>query len=345
MSKYLITLTPAGKFFFGGDMTFSVEGDGKHNEDFSSYIIESNKFPQQTSLLGMLRFLILRNDGIAFDDATQKIKDKGRAKELIGGESFSVKESHTENSFGKIGSLSFCFLRKDGSNYFQLPLDNGMQVTFGNQKGYLNGIEVSIPDIPDYDSKKGTEHRYSDGVTTFEEDDIFEKDQRIGINRDIKNGKTEDDALFKQISYRLKENFCFAFTAEVDTDLTAYNKQIVSMGGDSSQFIFHAEKTECEPKLPLSDKIVLSSPAYLTQDEYSKACFAITETVAFRFLETSVNTESYNVLNKNITRSNKYNLYATGSVFYFNDDAKKDDFKEALEGKKEFRQIGYNQYQ
>ena len=63
-NKYKIELTPVDKFFFGGDMTFQV-GNAKSdfNERFSSYIIKSSYYPQQTSLLGMLRFLILRNAG------------------------------------------------------------------------------------------------------------------------------------------------------------------------------------------------------------------------------------------------------------------------------------------
>ena len=65
MSKtYLVTLKPIDKFFFGGDMTFAIPEGNKErkeaNRSFSSYIIRSMPFPQQTSLLGMLRFLLLR---------------------------------------------------------------------------------------------------------------------------------------------------------------------------------------------------------------------------------------------------------------------------------------------
>lgn len=79
--KYKITLTPVDKFFFGGDMTFQVGTNEKDsfNEQFSSYIIRSAMFPQQTSLLGMLRFLILRNSGEEiFKDG--RITDTGKGK-------------------------------------------------------------------------------------------------------------------------------------------------------------------------------------------------------------------------------------------------------------------------
>ena len=36
MSKYLISLTPVDKFFFGGEMTFPIEGKKDYNKKFSS---------------------------------------------------------------------------------------------------------------------------------------------------------------------------------------------------------------------------------------------------------------------------------------------------------------------
>ena len=61
MSKYIVSLTPLGKYFFGGDMTFKVSDKNDYNERYSSYVIQSGQFPQQTSLLGMMRFLLLSN--------------------------------------------------------------------------------------------------------------------------------------------------------------------------------------------------------------------------------------------------------------------------------------------
>ena len=71
MGKYKVTLTPLGKYFFGGDMTFRVEGKNDYNEQFGSYIIHSSRFLQQTSLLSMLRYLILSNSD-AFDADVRK---------------------------------------------------------------------------------------------------------------------------------------------------------------------------------------------------------------------------------------------------------------------------------
>ena len=105
-NRYLISLKPVGKFFFGGDMSFPVNGK---KSEYSSYIIKSNKFPQQTSLLGMLRFLVLRNDSSVFDAATQSITDRHAAAKLIGESSFV--QSGCKATYGVIKGISECFLQ------------------------------------------------------------------------------------------------------------------------------------------------------------------------------------------------------------------------------------------
>jgi hypothetical protein len=54
---------------------------------------------------------------------------------------------------------------------------------------------------------------------------------------------------------------------------------------------------------------------------------------------------TYHILNNELKRSERYELYAPGSIFFFDDDkVNKDAFIACLEAKKEFRQIGYNEY-
>ena len=83
MSKYLVKLLPLGKFFFGGDMAFKVNNK---ETAFSSYIIHSFMTPQQTSILGMMRFLILSkvNDKSVFSVERNCINDVEKANGLIG---------------------------------------------------------------------------------------------------------------------------------------------------------------------------------------------------------------------------------------------------------------------
>ena len=110
MSKYLITLTPIDKFYFGGETIFKVSSEKKpenmtaedrelktFDDTFGSYIVKSNFLPQQTSLLGMLRFLILSNNGDLFSNNRIKQGKHEEAANLIGERSFNLRNCYEIN--------------------------------------------------------------------------------------------------------------------------------------------------------------------------------------------------------------------------------------------------------
>lgn len=369
MSKYQITLTPVDKFFFGGDMTFSVglketqkkrdelsekeREDIKFNTQYSSYIIQSSRFPQQTSLLGMLRFLILRNAGDeVFKDG--QIVDKTKAKNLIGGQSFMV---NNDNDFKSIKHLSHVRIQrtKNGqtSDLEFAPIYKELDFNDASVGSY-NLHDVCIPSLSkdEYDAKKGLKTTLSDGKDEVNLSDVFTEDRRVGINRDIKTGKVDDGALFKQIAYRFNNkdaHYCFVFDAEVDDTVPfeSYCGQVVSVGGDNSQFVIGISKDGKSNNAikPLDKAVWLLSPTFLTRQEAKQSKFAITNLMPFRFLKSEVDkVKSYHILSKELVRSERYELYTPGSVFYFDDENQRQKFINAIESKKEFRQIGYNEY-
>lgn len=367
--NYTIELTPVDKFFFGGDMTFQV-GDKENNvfnTQFSSYIIQSNRFPQQTSLLGMLRFLILRNAGDSVFK-NNKIQDSAKAGELIGSKSFAVNVGN-RNEFGKIKNISHVRVRRDGEDLEFAPFSENDKLKMSELLGGKNSVDgtynlgyLKVPSLTDvqYDAKKGLPNCLYCGTRTYTMDDVFVEDRRVGIARNTKTGKTEDNALFKQISYRFKDfdektntyvKHCFVFDAEVEgCNLKAYDGHLVSLGGDNSLFVVHIDDYQLKSDNKSGNYIVLLSPAFLTRDDVrNNTVFAVTQLMPFRFLtdkngKEDDNNQSYHVLNSKLKRSERYELYAPGSVFYFKDVVQKQKFINALEGKKDFRQIGYNEY-
>lgn len=383
MSKYLIKLKPIGKYFFGGDMTFEVgdKNNKDYNSKYSSYIIESNKFPQQTSLLGMLRYLLLtKSDTTVFSVDENRITNKDNAAKIIGQASFSVTEDHKLASFGKITSIGPCFLlheysKEDGlvEEYFlSAPKDYQLIISFENSlKAYYNGNALKVPSI--YKVKKeqldGEENieivKYSSKVefdtiyikgngSAIKEDDIFIKDTRIGINKSYEGKTSHDDkGYYKQISYRLRDGFSFAFVAEVDFDLSECQNVLVSLGADSSEFSLSASLINDKYQTPHypdgitlvegAYRVILLSDSLLDAEDVKKACFTISESIPFRFLKTNVACENYNVLGGKVKRSTKkYYLYEKGSVFYFENEDSANDFVKLVKGKDEFHQIGYN---
>lgn len=359
MNKYLVKLTPLGKYFFGGDMTFkSDRKDGNDDEKYASYIIHSFKTPQQTSLLGMMRFLLLSNNAEAFDVNNNRIKDKDKADALIGEKSFCVSVGHEANNFGKIGRIGPCFLydKKAGEAYFRiLPPDWRVAFTDAPVKAVINGAEVELPEIwvekdgkkEAYTGKDGMDICYasSDKSHVLKEEGLFTEDSRIGIDKNEK-GKSDSSAFYKQISYRLEKGFCFAFEVETEVDLTAYQNRLVQLGADSSSFLLEVEqKKVVYPQLKDDLQVTLVSDAYIESTKDRGIRFAITRVRPFRFLHTgnSKNPQNYNTRYNSI-RQKRYDLYEAGSVFYFKDKESRDKFCEYLDSFKEFTQIGYNQF-
>lgn len=362
MSKYRITLTPVDKFFFGSGMTFQVGNDEKNafNRQYSSYIIQSTKFPQQTSLLGMLRYLILSQAGeIVFKD--NKIQDKGKAIELIGDKSFSVNDGTKKNSFGYIEGISHVRILRGDTELEFAPLFGAIDFDKGVDGTYNLGW-MRVPRLTDdqYKAKDGLNTMLTDGESKHKLTDIFVEDRRIGIARSIVTGKTDDDgALFKQISYRFNDKeakHCFLFYAEVkgkEFDLKKYDKHLVTVGGDNSQFIIGITDGE-DPSQKDVDNVSLAisllSPAYINRQVVKdNTRFATTQLMPFRFLtDRDGNKEndgrSYHIVNSKLRRSERYELYAPGTVFYFKDTTQRDEFIKALKGREDFRQIGYNEY-
>lgn len=368
MSNYLIKLFPLGKFFFGGDMMSPVGEDEKDefNQEFASYIITSNQFPQQTSLLGMLRYQILVKSPDVFCLKQNKITKSEKAGELIGKNSFTVNPNG--NNFGKIKSLSPCYLMKGDDWLLPAPKDYNWIIDFSESEDscVYNGRHLRVPLIKGYDPKRFEPKTFINRRTrkVVKDSDIFQEDLRIGINKSY-DGRTSEKGFYKQISYRLKDGYCFAFSVDVDFDLMQCNGDIVNLGGDNSIFSMYVCKVssdvfslksfclkgedknskvlkevgkECDQPVP----VILLSDSYITDENLERVVFQVTDTISFRFLESKVDSKNYNVLSREVMRSKKYQLYAKGSVFYFATGEDASEFVSQIEKRKDFKDIGYN---
>lgn len=358
MSKnYLVKLIPIGKFFFGGDMQFGINGkDG----EFSSYIIESSKMPQQTSLLGMMRFLLLSNNPDLFDIKDNCIKKDVSVDSWIGKSGFSVNSDKSTNKYGKILSLGPCCVYGNGKRYYRAPLDKGFSSVSWEKpvSVVINGKTLQLPELKVMNEGKEEpfigKHYLSPYFMAvpsndkMKEEDLFIKDIRIGIDKDYE-GKSQESAFYKQISYRLKEGFCFAFDVEVndDIELRDYNGQLVNLGADASTFVFEAiENSTVEDTRMSGLSVVLLSDAYISED--CEVRYSINQMRPFRFLSTENRSDnSYYRVNggKNAAkRSSRFELYQAGSVFYFEDEEQRKNFCAVLKSREDFNQIGYNKY-
>lgn len=269
MTKYLASLKPIGSFFFSGERSFKFNGDDKEG---INCLARSKKFPQQTSILGMIRKEILIINDLYSEKWDYDDKKKKYIKDLIGEKGFNLIANNEniikeEQDFGIIKNISPTFLY-DGRNYYIKAVkdhkihDDNKKYTpleFGNSVKTPSGKHIKLP--KNYNSKDGVCSdfmRLRDGKI-FKSENIFIEDEKIGIKRNT-SGVTEDKAFYKQIGYRLANSsikdipeeldkdkniggeFEFSFAFNIDVDDSKLNKNLdgytstVSLGAEGSTF-------------------------------------------------------------------------------------------------------------
>jgi CRISPR-associated protein Cmr3 len=370
MSKILqITLKPHSTFFFGNERHFSSGEKGVN------YLVNSNYFPQQTGILGLLRQLALE----ATDNLP--ITNKEKAKATIGKHSFDAVEKNEQN-FEYIKRLSPVFLMQNNAILLPLPLE----FTKNKEKNALEPIEyTTISGTASYDTALETttipnisnKNYYKNGLfqgfvnsqngAILDANEIFQATTRTGIIKK-KTGKIDEaNAYYKQTSLKMKDKkaFCYTFCVEID-DAFDLESQTVWLGGERSSFaITVLEKDKIKQNLfddlekiaqegyakmtapsNNSERVVLLSPTLPSEDFEQYLTFSLAQTVDFRNLKSSIETQNFHHVSfekniKGVERAAKFNLLQAGSVLFASDMEK---LKKTLTQEANFRNIGYNQF-
>lgn len=367
----LVKISPVGSFFFGGEKTFN-NPQGEVN-----YFTKSNLFPQQTAVLGMLRYLIATAKG-------------GFNQHLIGKHSF--KASSSNEDFGVIKHISPLFLI-DNNNHYWVELGRDYQKQWKeDDKKYqttkicpkpvssekMKNVSCSVygtklqdkqlNKLDNFDYKQflgGNLAKVNDILSGITEDSILHydavfKEQFQAGNKKEYSGGTGEEAFFKQISYKLKSGFSFAvevafeFDDEMPFDSDYFLPGIASLGANQSKFKVEFEDSKSSELSKLTagttgNRLVLLSDAIIDFDVLDYCNTAITDVVDFRNIVTGcgVKQDNWYKISKGISADTpykseiKYNLVKRGSVFYLKD---KEAFKKSLESSVNFRSIGYNHY-
>jgi CRISPR-associated protein Cmr3 len=310
--RYLVTLKPLTPFLFGGKNTFGKLGD----KEGGSYVVDSKRFPQQTTLLGMIQKQAMIHHGLLTRKRRGEWVDKQKiqeAQKLIGGEKFNLK-SNREQFFGGIRSIGSVFLtRKDKRYIKKVDIDT---FRYDSEKKWLQGYESKQEDaLRDSFFCIDTRERLSS-------DKIFQEVEQVG-NRKVATKSTRynevqtkeeqkkkaDNAFFKKKSYMLKDDFRFAFYLECDEGLLPEDS-IVSLGADGGKFAMHLspdERTLADDTA--QDHLVLLSDSYLPELTSEYADFMVTSEVEFvHFYKPKGQ--------KSLLKTEPVYLYEKGSVFF-----------------------------
>jgi CRISPR-associated protein Cmr3 len=349
MSKYLLTMRPVDLFFFGQENKYRKR-NGKTEAD---YFQVSDMFPQQTTIIGSLRYLILDiNNQIP-------ILNKNKAVELIGPKGFRITQQ--ENDYGKINNIGPVFIKKGNEYLMPNPLDinhDSKQLQISKNENIKTNFANPYIHVTNYIEKKGLAHELQNiksndfyDYSNDENDDkaIFIKVEKIGINK-----KQSEDAFFKQVYYKFNpkiEDAAFVCNVEIEDGVIDENKKyLVPMGAEKQifEFEFAKDNTDILNEVSYSNSnkqvscLLLLSNTYVTTNQ-NQPVFGITNVKPFRFLQTETKKGS-GEYSKFSRSKNRFNLYERGSILFFNDDNHRKEFIKEIDKHKDFKQIGYNQY-
>ncbi len=350
MCKYQILLTPVEAYFFGGEKHSKKAGSNSGFE--MDFFVRSELYPQQTTLLGVLRYYLLMKYRYL---NPQKIGKTNEANQLIGESSFSYTNSARKQEFGKIKQISPLYFEKNDSyfhNESQKYLISPFDYQFRLKKDYGEYM------LDGYDAKKGYTsvlmNITDNSVVDFFQDGnkspdfVFIQVDSVG-NKKGEKGKSEDDGFYKQIMYKLNTNWSFSFEAEIDLKLEEDHK-FLSFGAEKQVFSFSIKKIDdfTDLKLPLAKKdlpaIFSISDCFVWEELWNDVLFAVNESISFRNLQSSNSSQNYSSFSKGYKLSKRYNLLKRGSILYFENKEKRNNAI-ALFSNTNSENIGFNRIQ
>lgn len=347
MMKLNITLTPMGAYFLGTERNASYNGEkNSQQSELNPYFIRSSKYPSQSALLGILRYV-----GIANPRADFSIESD---VDNIGRESYDLLSCAPQN-FGKIHSISNLMLADDaGRRYIPAPrnhlpavwteVKNG--VDYADFHPFTKFHTVETMNHSRYYPAEYNEKKAWDEAELLCLDDgrlyksPFGTKVQVGINR--QSQKLDEDrrtvsGFFKKEYTFLKNGFSFFFTAEVEDDFQYHSQTVAYVGQGHSPFAVRIEKSEEEingiPPLCIPVSVMVNGEArkvcyavalsdcYYPNDIAElrgKCSFMMADTRSYRVFTTNYTTgDPHSTRNRYKKHDEALRLLKAGSIFLF----------------------------
>lgn len=366
LRTYLVKLTPLEDYFFG-----SVK-KGELSEK-SDYYVKSKSFPNQTGLLGMIRYELLRQNKCLLNKYSS-ILDRDKAVQLVGEKGFDPSED--KQTFGVIHSLSPVFLVKDNVKYHQAPFNHNLEFSIDDTRGEViygpksdtpHGIPIlrHLEGYPIQEViRENSELFNSKENQIINTKNVFYDLEKIGIKKEY-SGESREDAYYKKVYKRMNKGFSFAFYLTLNNGVDyKFGSAIIRMGGEQSVFRFDIKEEAGERSAEdlykgtlFNDRgnfIYLASDMNANNIDLSTFDFSISDSVVLKGIVSSLKkTESFYNLSKAAGKNTFPWLYKAqmlikrGSIFYYDKQKKemvKNLLRKAENEKPQFKTIGYNYF-
>lgn len=335
MKTYLARLTSKESFTFSTDQKSAYKKDDENRTGKESYYVDSCFLPEQTTVWGAMRYLLLEQAGLLRTDFSYNEKNEEAIIDLIGKDSF--KFTAKGQSFGKLESISPVFITKKDGEELQYLVPN----PFANKgKESLSTIKMSdnlyytemgkmkLPVKGEYDVKRGISKGFLNVDTGKVElqEDIFTETLSTNIKKN-ESGKlvkrdTKTGNLFRKKGFVLNAGYAISFFITVNDSISLKDGYMVmGQGKNIFSIKFIQRDDDLEEKITglCNDKddewyYALSDIAFDGNIEYKG--YSIIQTRAIRNIVTGRYSEK-NKYNNRFSRSqHRYYLIEKGSAFF-----------------------------
>lgn len=351
--RYLMTMEPLEPYTFGTEHSFKYGKEKPTGRE--SYFVTSAEMPEQTTILGMLRFLLLKDRNKLKSNFLYSDEDRKEMKQIIGENSFSFTGSNQD--FGIIDSISPVFIiNSEGQKLIRCPFcmkkDGNLMEMEGSY--YTSFGEIHLPKGNEYIAKEGYTHDFyniNTGNIDSQENKnpLFLKKMITGNNKNDENGKLKvktdhDEGFFKIEKVTIRKGCKFACYVELKEKINNIEKGFIgTMGRGKSAFkVDFIDMNSDDDSDEDIDKTVSAidwktdgvwyyclSDVFLS-DRVKYKNFAIVETKETRNLETRLSEKGISRLKKS---EQVFKLISQGSVFYMNNPIPENE---------DIKKIGYN---
>lgn len=349
--QYFCRLRPLGEYFLGGEKTFDF-GNSKGNVK-NNYFIHSEEEISQATILGMMRFVMLKKNQLLSNGWEDRSKKEAQDT-LIGKKGFTIEKDVIDVGYGKLKSISPVLIYKGNEPLLHVPLNHK-----GSCKTYtpFKMQEVGVSDMGDktylpidFVAKDGLSYDYmkiNDGEVVGK-CDIFKAQARTRVAKNL-----QEDGFFKRTYRFLGDNYSFGFYVSFEEDWCSEKEikdEIVYIGQEKSAFVLSFEKkAKTELKIERYDSNDSDYDIYYVVsdsfiEDYDKIknmlLYAIVDKKSYRFL-TRQNGKNYAGSRK---MSERFQFVRAGSVFYVRKEKVKEFEAEFSKSTlcKSLIQIGFN---
>jgi len=370
MAIYQFILTPLDKFYFGKE----------RHPLRKSYFMESNPFPQQTGILGLVRHYLLISQDIlgkkeewdviigkkGFDGSPKQ--DFGKIKkiypvfiyDMIQKEILPIKKLYNLNYIKKNG-VKVSYNNIDTKELHTVS-DNNESYKLTNQldlKCHLFDDSFIFNDssLPLQMYGKLEDFKYGDQVEKHNQiKGVFIKHSQPGILKSYKADVKKDDSYFKIEYLKLNKGYHFSFFAEIDLILDKTQPVFMTFGGESSPFRVSVKPIESITPF-VENKSMDNIFHFLSDTIIKRSAFDyviqfIGETQYFRFMKTDakINLSGlYNIIRTPAHLKNQFGdsklIIKKGSIAFVKKEMI-NDFIEAINNNDiaGYKKIGFNYF-